>query len=180
MFKYIDLLSIDSIWTKAKNNKEEHLAKHNHEGWVEFVNAFCDSEPEDQVAPGVFLTWTNNFDNMYLSQDFESFPERILAALAGKEPLIWFRDNCGKSSYGVCDSVEQFLESDVYKFFNELPYEFVASLVEVKKSEQDSDGGWRWHKWGPYIGKHERKCEYLYDEDGIESVFCFHIILRKP
>jgi len=178
MFKHIVLESLDSLWTQAKRNKDEMLARHTHEGWVEFVNAFCDSGPEEQIAPGLFLTWTHNFDNNYLSKDFHSYPEHILSILEGKDTLRWLIDTGNHSSYGVCDSVEQFLASDIYKFYNELPYEFVASLVEVKKSDQENDG-WRWHKWGPYIGTYEKQHEYLRDEEGIESVFCFHISVRK-
>lgn len=30
-------------------------------------------------------------------------------------------------------------------------------------------------KWGEYIGKHNPQCEYLYDEVGIEQVYCYHV-----
>jgi hypothetical protein len=51
-------------------------------------------------------------------------------------------------------------------------------LTEVRKDDQPKQGGWRWHKWGPYIGTHEKQFEYLADEEGIERVFCYHIVLR--
>jgi hypothetical protein len=36
-------------------------------------------------------------------------------------------------------------------------------------------GGWRWHKWGPYIGKGEPTTEYLDDEDGFaDGVYVYH------
>ena len=34
---------------------------------------------------------------------------------------------------------------------------------------------WRWHKWGPYIGTKEPKCEYLYDEPEIDKVVIFEL-----
>lgn len=29
---------------------------------------------------------------------------------------------------------------------------------------------------GQYIGKYEPRCEYLYDEEGIDYVYCFTIL----
>ena len=56
----------------------------------------------------------------------------------------------------------------------------VISVTEMRKDEQPEDGGWRWHKWGEYIGKQEPKCEYLYDEPNIDSVYVFHIYAVRP
>lgn len=76
-------------------------------------------------------------------------------------------------NYGVCDSLEQ-LKAKCSDLFD--PYrKFVVTLTEVKKDEQPMTGGWRWHKWGEYIGDHKVQHEYLADEEGIDSVFCFHI-----
>ena len=74
--------------------------------------------------------------------------------------------------YGVADNIEQVIEfyndnQDTIFFGNH-----VISCFEVKKS---SDCGWRWHKWGPYIGIERPQCEYLADEPVIEKVVCFSI-----
>lgn len=81
-----------------------------------------------------------------------------------------------RNSYGVCDSVEQLLAH-----FPELEApgrEFVVTLTEVRKADQSPTGGWRWHKWGPYIGNHNPQYEYLYDEEGIDAVLVYHIYER--
>lgn len=39
--------------------------------------------------------------------------------------------------------------------------------------------GWRWCKWGEYIGDYTPDHEYLYDEEGIEEVFVYQIIRIK-
>ena len=75
--------------------------------------------------------------------------------------------------YGVCDSLEQ-LKAKCSEL-SDPSRRFVVILTEVRKDEQPSDGGWRWHKWGVYIGDHKIEHEYLADEVGIERVFCFHI-----
>ena len=80
--------------------------------------------------------------------------------------------------YGVCDNFEQILEK--YKALVEDTYRhYTIGLTEVKKSDQPDCGGWRWHKWGEYIGDHEPTCEYLYDEPIIEKVFVYSIVLLE-
>jgi len=76
--------------------------------------------------------------------------------------------------YGVCDNYEQILEQRK-DFLNNPDKNYVIGLCTVERKNQESSGGWRWHKWGEYIGIHEIKHEYLYDEEGIEKVYCYHI-----
>ena len=78
--------------------------------------------------------------------------------------------------YGVCDSPEQFLEHAIGKWIVEAEKYYVVSFSKVVKANQSSDGGWRWHKWGEYIGVHEPKYEYIYNEgDEIQEVHCYHV-----
>lgn len=77
------------------------------------------------------------------------------------------------NAYGVCDGIVNLLE-----YCPELESSdrrFVVTLTPVFKRDQPSEGGWRWHKWGPYIGAYEPTCEYLYDEEDIDVVFVYHI-----
>lgn len=77
--------------------------------------------------------------------------------------------------YGVCDDWEQIvgrwpeLETD--------PRPFVLTLTPIIREEEPESGGWRWHKWGLYIGRHEPQHEYLYDETKIDKVYVFSINL---
>lgn len=84
----------------------------------------------------------------------------------------------GFPEYGVCDSPEQFMEK-----FGQILHgsmrRMVVSLVEVKRSSQPSEGGWRWSKWGEYVGTQKSEHEYLFDEKHIESVFTFHVYLLE-
>lgn len=103
--------------------------------------------------------------------DFDSIPVSDGMPARMKEEA-W--EGCiSRNAYGVCDNVEQLL-----KHFPELEAsdrKFVVTLSEVRKDEQPPSGGWRWHKWGPYIGNHDCQYEYLYDEVGIEAVLVYHI-----
>lgn len=47
------------------------------------------------------------------------------------------------------------------------------------KEDQDERGGWRWHKWGPYLGvfqEQARANEYLYDTPDVIEVWSYRIV----
>ena len=83
--------------------------------------------------------------------------------------------------YGVCDSPDQLLA-----LFGEVleadPRPLFIRLSRIAKEDQPEEGGWRWHKWGPYVGDKEPECEYLYDEGpDITEVWAYHIhVWRDP
>jgi hypothetical protein len=78
------------------------------------------------------------------------------------------------NAYGVCDSPDQFMKV-LGPVLAIGPRQYVVSFVQLKKADEPSEGGWRWHKWGPYIGEQDPQCEYLYDEPVIEEVWTYHI-----
>ena len=88
-------------------------------------------------------------------------------------PIYWY-------NYGVCDHASQVLDYYDYLYKQHEEYmkdkKFVVLLTPMFKEDQPESGGWRWHKWGQYIGKYEPKCEYLYDEEGVDYVYCFTIL----
>lgn len=83
-----------------------------------------------------------------------------------------------RGAYGVCDNANQILAT--YPELVDSERRFTVTLCEVRREAQSETGGWRWHKWGRYIGTFDAQCEYLYDEVGIERVFCYHIYELVP
>lgn len=77
-------------------------------------------------------------------------------------------------SYGVADTVEQVKEHYAHVIANP-DVQICIALMPVFKSNEPEHGGWRWHKWGEYIGTHKPQCEYLYNEPDIDMVLCFHV-----
>ena len=73
------------------------------------------------------------------------------------------------NSYGVCDRPNQIKNKFGMKLNFSNRY-FIISFTPVLKSEQPSEGGWRWEKWGPYIGNRKPEADYLYDEPKIEKI----------
>lgn len=88
-------------------------------------------------------------------------------------PIYWW-------DYGVADNASQVLDYYEHLLKENNDYmnnrKFVILMTPVFREDQPEDGGWRWHKWGMYIGDFESKCEYLYDEQGIDYVWVFKIL----
>lgn len=77
-------------------------------------------------------------------------------------------------SIGVCDDYPQILEHCPEIQLLQDRY-FVISIVSIKRENEPSEGGWRWHKWGEYIGTQNPQHEYLYQDKHIDEVFTYHI-----
>jgi hypothetical protein len=86
--------------------------------------------------------------------------------------LTLFDENA-PHNYGVCDDYHQILER--WPEIESSERKFIICLTPIIRTEQPSSGGWRWHKWGTYIGDHEITAEYIYDCKDVIMVYCFHI-----
>lgn len=76
------------------------------------------------------------------------------------------------ADYGVADSYEQVL--DKYPHLAASDRKYLLRVITLRK-EDEEPGGWRWHKWGAYIGVQEPQTEYLYDEPVIDQVVLWHV-----
>ena len=119
-----------------------------------FKMLFGDEKPK-RIEQGIYEIDHFNSDHL-LDDKWEIYPEL---------PNI--------NSYGVCDNYEQVLEAE--PVLKESDRKYVLFVTEVAKKNQPECGGWRWHKWGPYIGNYNRTQEYLYDEPEIEKVYVYHV-----
>jgi hypothetical protein len=87
-----------------------------------------------------------------------------------KEQLLFLE------TYGVCDSPEQLLS--IYDFEKDKRKLFIC-FVEIRRDDQPSDGGWRYHKWGEYVGEQNPQNEYIYYDKHIEKVYTYHVYELK-
>jgi len=121
-----------------------------------------ESDPHPtRLREGVYQIAHWSFDMFLSKEHWDEYPDLQL----GDEYT---------SPYGVCDSLEQFM-GKIGDWLDGQLDPFIVSLTPVRKVDQSKDGGWRWHKWGPYIGEQEPTTEYLHDEPNIDEVFCYHI-----
>lgn len=149
-----------------------------HEWWAAFANDGAEIlvDAKEEVQKGVWITLGGNFHNdisdcINLKNNhslwFVSSDGVPISELKGTRP-----DQLAE--YMVCDNVEQALE--YWKGAVENPdHKYVIALMPIKKSDEPETDGWRWHKWGKYIGTQKPQCEYMFDEPEIEMVYCAHI-----
>lgn len=79
------------------------------------------------------------------------------------------------SPFGVCDDIEQFKRTDLYDRIVASERSWCVFFTHIQKNPEERDG-WRWHKWGPYIGEGEPQCEYLADEPFFDNgVYTYHV-----
>ena len=76
--------------------------------------------------------------------------------------------------YGVADNLQQVL-AHFDAEIQDREHRYVLEMSEVVRADQPEHGGWRWHKWGTYIGAYDITTEYLYDDPTIDRVWCFSI-----
>lgn len=81
--------------------------------------------------------------------------------------------------YGVCDNPDQIFERDerIQQYIDDPNHDFIIQMHYISKKQQPEKWGWRWHKWGRYIGEHEITCEYLYDEPIVEGVWLYSMTI---
>lgn len=114
-----------------------------------------------QIAEGVYQI--GHFgSSSFLGRGYENYPE------LGEHGV-----------YGVCDGIENMM-AVMGETLNDPDRRFVVTLTPVYRNPKNKGmgGGWRWHKWGKYIGAFEPKHEYLDDEEGIDCVYCYHVYER--
>jgi hypothetical protein len=112
----------------------------------------------EKIKNGVYKI--GHYGSSAFLEDYEHYPELTVGP------------------YGVCDDLNQLLKA--CPELEGSDRKFVVTLTSVKKSDQPSEDGWRWHKWGEYIGTKNPQWEYLFNEsDEIQEVFVYHIYEKK-
>lgn len=105
-----------------------------------------------------------DYDHMYQSFSPKSWED----VKSGKFDLATSREN-----FGVCDNYKQILKR--YPELKHSDRNFIVSLTPIKKSDEPSNYGWRWEKWGKYIGHQKVVATYLANEPFIDEIYVYHI-----
>lgn len=142
------------------------------EPWHQFLlTAIANGKPANEIkriAQGIYEINHFNFEYV-VNTKIKQFPEI-------RKHRIEFLGNIMYSdcdTYGVCDNYQQILAN--YPELQDTNRKFVISLTCIKKEDQPPHDGWRWHKWGEYIGTKTPQYEYLSDEPDIEQVYVYSI-----
>ena len=148
-----------------------------------FMRSVLGDEPyKTGTRPGVFHGalnlgyWLESYGFKLNESVHSDAAERYLKGVDDGTRAPWPED-WGPDSYGVADTEEQILEYLKY-YINHPSRLFVISITTMKRdvSNAGKGGGWRWHKWGTYVGTQQPQMEYLDDEPEIDQALVFSII----
>ena len=169
----VDLTIDNAVVEQMKNVCKEH----------NISERFLSSHPDNHIETGVyrcgcdFNFGLNEFvetNNLTYEDNYEAMVKEWHISANGnlKFPVDMLEQ------YGVADNIEQI--KAYYKEWIEKSDWFIAiTKVYQDKENAGKGGGWRWHKWGDYIGKLDPQHEYLDDEDFGDDwqgyVLCYHI-----
>ena len=96
-------------------------------------------------------------------------------------PGDWGRYVLNNKKLKITPEIELELEAEITlgEYLRNSDRKFAVGFNPIKQDPENPGGGWRWHKWGRYIGKHDICCEYLDDEDlsdiNQNYILVFHI-----
>lgn len=150
-----------------------NLQKTEHNPILMIISGMDPSTPTESsdkvLAPGYNLIRHHSGDMLLWGGN--SPPDR------SKHDYAWPHLGDDLNCYGVCDSIEQF-QAKFHERLEKDERTFCVFFTHIAKDKDNAGqgGGWRWHKWGPYVGEGKPECEYLDDEDGFENgVYTYHV-----
>lgn len=152
------------------------------EEWMKEFNQDTDKEVIEYFSPtpikeGVYFTGNLNLVSTNVVDKVETYPKQNIMDAEYKNIgfEVFEKYNELPNDYGVADDVDQVLK--YYKtYIDDKDRKFAIIITPVLRSEEPSDGGWRWHKWGEYIGNQNPSSEYLYDETDIDKIVLFSVV----
>lgn len=120
----------------------------------------------EKIQDGVYYCGlnSNHAFSQLIDQDRLCFPE---------DGDLWqFRP-----TYGVADTADQVLD---HVQPGKIDNPCVITLTPVFRHHQPERDGWRWCRWGEYIGTRVSQADYLYDEPEIDMVLLWHLWPLNP
>ena len=153
----------------VKEEELDRILKHisdNKEVYTEEPKYYLQNDPMWKQGTGIYQCCFDFNFHTELFKEFDNYKD-------------FSRENYFMNKHGVADSIEQILEYHK-DLIEDKVNTYVLSLTPVRqdKSCEGQGGGWRWHKWGKYIGKLNPQYEYLDDEefgDDFKYVICYNI-----
>lgn len=119
--------------------------------------------------------YTTYEPGVYEFRDFQSYN------FVGRPKQYYYESDDGFewSISGVCDNYNQVKEVYDELLSNETK-KYIIVLYKFQQKFEPVRWGWRWKKFGNYIGKHNIQHKYLYDEDlsdiNQDYIYCFRIL----
>lgn len=131
--------------------------------WVEFLKIIHETLGVRTLIPDT----PHDFTGIYVCEDYNDY--YFINHLTDY--------NCQEHFYiyGIADNASQILEA-----YPDIPDDYIILMTPMFSKKDEPCSGWRWHKWGRYLGVQERSCEYLNDEPNTDMIYCFSIRQITP
>lgn len=181
----IEDLSLDYYRNKFK--EWTLITKENYPGDI-----ILEEDSKNLDITGIYMSDLNGHYDIEELTDFNEVDEFELIDKYKFFPMSGVSDNASQVKNYLNKIINIYLNGtskDVYFFEgqglfnlikNEPNYKFILLLTPIINNHDTSLwGGWRWHKWGEYIGKHNPQYEYLDHETGIDYVLVWKLCIVK-
>ena len=181
----IEDLSLDYYRNKFK--EWTLITKENYPGDI-----ILEEDSKNLDITGIYMSDLNGHYDIEELTNFNEVDEFELIDKYKFFPMSGVSDNASQVKNYLNKIINIYLNEtskDVYFFEgqglfnlikNEPNYKFILLLTPIINNHDTSLwGGWRWHKWGEYIGKHNPQYEYLDHETGIDYVLVWKLCIVK-
>lgn len=165
--KILDYKKRTEEFLKENPDCEGHIRVPNHlhdmfRPYGDWVNDFTENDKEELRVVEDDLT---SFDGFYITADHNDHYRIKYFTDYDTEDHLYH--------YGVCDNASQIIHQI------ETPENSIVLMTPVFQENEPEWGGWRWHKWGKYIGVQDPQCEYIHDEENVRMVYCYSVVTLK-
>lgn len=201
-------LEINAEKLKKSNERWEELKKENPEifkgeddsssmfqPWKlinseNFSNLILEEDDPDLDTTGTYMEALNARHHIERLTDYETvnpmgdkylYSVNLYGVADNATQVIRHLENSLKAYFLGNDLDDDFyLGRSLVKMIELYPeYRLVLLMTPHINTKDCSWGGWRWHKWGEYIGLHEPQHEYLSCEEGIDYVLSYDLEIVK-
>jgi hypothetical protein len=182
--------SIDDLGLDYYRNKFKEWILITKDNYPEDI--ILEEDSKDLDITGIYMSDLNGHYDIEGLTNFNEVDEFELIDKYKFFPMSGVSDNASQVKNYLNKIINIYLNGtskDVYFFEgqglfnlikNEHNYKFILLLTPIINNHDTSLwGGWRWHKWGEYIGKHNPQYEYLDHETGIDYVLVWKLCIVK-
>lgn len=182
--------SIEDLGLDYYRNKFKEWTLITKENYSEDI--ILEEDSKDLDITGIYMSDLNGHYDIEGLTNFNEVDEFELIDKYKFFPMSGVSDNASQVKNYLNKIINIYLNGtskDVYFFEgqglfnlikNEPNYKFILLLTPIINNHDTSLwGGWRWHKWGEYIGKHNPQYEYLDHETGIDYVLVWKLCIVK-
>lgn len=135
-------------------------------------------------APGLVLSWSFGLsqcdieeeivDRYQWKHEFPGIADRLFKRPRKADIVYGSGSNISIHAYGMCDNSDQIMHI-VGKVLEQDHRKWVVSVHPIFRGHEPEHDGFRFDKWGPYVGTRKLTHDYLYDCTDIEYMCTWHI-----